>query len=95
MKQTYKEWIKEIWLETGGIINQKTASRISGLSPGTISRKIKKEQIEEFKYNTKDKKEPPMIKLKDALKFERKRKEKTKGKTKCQNQTQQQQLDAY
>lgn len=46
----FKAWIKDNWIDAGGLITQKTASMITGLSQSEISRKINTGDLKAWTY---------------------------------------------
>jgi len=73
----FKEWIRNNWLDAGGLITQKTASMITGLSQSEISRKINKGDLKAWIY-------PGMkgafVSFTQSMNLKRERKKAIKGK---------------
>lgn len=74
----YIEWIREKWLETGGLISQAQASRICGYSRNHIKDLVKSGKITGYKFSD----EAAMVSLAETLKIANERFKK------CQHQKQ-------
>ncbi len=75
----FKEWIKNAWAESGGLITQKTASMITGLSESQISRRIDKGEIKIWEYRGM---KGVFVSFPEAMNLKRERKKKTVRKKK-------------
>lgn len=69
--ENYKIWIKDAWIEAGGLVSQKTASLISGLSEAQISRRIKEQKMKIWIH---PKMKKPFVSYREAMIIKRKRK---------------------
>jgi len=69
----FKEEIIKTWIDTGGLITKKLASKIAGIAESQILRRIELGELKEYKV---DGIKTGFVAFKDALKIERKRKKK-------------------
>ena len=58
---TYQEWLKDKWIETGGLITQAQAAKVLGCSVTYIKTLIKTQKIKAHIYE----KEKPLVSLAD------------------------------
>jgi hypothetical protein len=68
-KKTYSEWIKENWLEAGGLINQSTASKILKVSRTRLRQMINEKKIYPYIYE----KESPLVSFKQIIELKNKK----------------------
>jgi len=73
--KTYKEWIKEVWTEAGGLITQTMAAKIIGTTRQAIIKKVKTNKIKSWSF---DDKESPLISFTEAINAKRERNKKIK-----------------
>ena len=64
------EWIREKWLETGGLISQAQASRICGYSRNHIKDLVKAGKLTGYKFSD----DAALVSLSEALKMANERK---------------------
>jgi hypothetical protein len=77
MTKEFKEWIKNAWIESGGLITQKLASLITDISPPEINRKINNGELRAWKHKNLKR---PLVSFQDAISLKRKRKKTKKNK---------------
>jgi len=68
-KMTFKEWFFYHWAREEGLINQKTASKILGVSPARIIQLKKSGRLKEIQYPKDTQKYISLKQLKKVLEF--------------------------
>jgi glutamate 5-kinase len=76
-KMDFKDWIKNQWAETGGLVTKATAGDIAGMTRHNIDALIKKGELKEYRYTNSDNKEKIFVSFTETLKLKRQRQRKS------------------
>lgn len=72
--QTFKEWLNEIWLSTGGVVNSTTACMYLNVSVERVNQIWKQKKYKRYIWEgDKRKKERALLSFRDVIEYDKKR----------------------